>query len=205
MMKIGLLTFHDTNNFGSYLQTYGLYKKVIELGCDCEIIDYKCQAIHERENYGKYHLDLNPKHIIAQLLFNGSIRTKYKNLMRWLKENSSLSNSYSISNIKMAANKKRKGVREIMDALDSIADEYDKALSSMDVGNLTDEDWRGIEGELGLREIQDFVSYDSAARRIKPRSDEEIAKRVMTIRDTDIVKVRVRTERARKKAETFMS
>lgn len=105
MMKIGLLTFHDTNNFGSYLQTYGLYKKVIELGCDCEIIDYKCQAIHERENYGKYHLDLNPKHIIAQLLFNGSIRTKYKNLMRWLKENSSLSNSYSISNIKMAANK----------------------------------------------------------------------------------------------------
>ena len=30
-MKIGLLTFHDTNNFGSYLQTYGLYKKIIDL------------------------------------------------------------------------------------------------------------------------------------------------------------------------------
>lgn len=26
-MKIGLITFHDTTNFGSLLQTYGLYKK----------------------------------------------------------------------------------------------------------------------------------------------------------------------------------
>ena len=95
-------------------------------------------------------------------------------------------------------------VREIMDALASIADEYDKALSSMDVGNLTDEDWRGIEGELCVNEIQDFVSYDSSARRIKPRSDEEIAKHVMIISDADIVKVRVRTERARKKAETLV-
>ena len=41
-MKIGLLTFHDTNNFGSYLQTYGLYKKIIDLGHECEIVDYKC-------------------------------------------------------------------------------------------------------------------------------------------------------------------
>ena len=95
-------------------------------------------------------------------------------------------------------------VREIKVALASIAEEYDKALSSMDVGNLTDEDWRRIEGELGLKEIQDFVSYDSSARRIKPRSDEEIAKHVMIISDADIVKVRVRTERARKEAETLV-
>lgn len=47
--KVGILTFHDTNNFGSWLQTYGLYKKLLELGIDVEIIDYKCDEIVKRE------------------------------------------------------------------------------------------------------------------------------------------------------------
>ena len=41
-MKIGLITYHHTTNFGSLLQTYGLYKKVKDLGFECEIIDYEC-------------------------------------------------------------------------------------------------------------------------------------------------------------------
>lgn len=47
--KVGLLTFHDTNNFGSWLQTYGLYKKISELGINVEIIDYQCEEIVKRE------------------------------------------------------------------------------------------------------------------------------------------------------------
>lgn len=47
--RVGILTFHDTNNFGSWLQTYGLYKKLSELGIKVEIIDYQCDEIIKRE------------------------------------------------------------------------------------------------------------------------------------------------------------
>ena len=48
-MKIGIITFHDTTNFGSLLQTYGLYKKISDFGYDCDIINYQCENIVKRE------------------------------------------------------------------------------------------------------------------------------------------------------------
>ena len=48
-MKIGLLTFHDTTNFGSLLQTYGLYYVVKQIGYDCEVIDYRCKKVDDVE------------------------------------------------------------------------------------------------------------------------------------------------------------
>lgn len=53
MEKIGILTFHRSTNFGSLLQTYGLYKKICDLGYNAEIIDYRCEAIEQRENIEK--------------------------------------------------------------------------------------------------------------------------------------------------------
>ena len=55
MSEIGLLTFHRTTNFGSYLQTFGLFKKIEDLGFNCEIIDYRCPAIEKRENLQNKH------------------------------------------------------------------------------------------------------------------------------------------------------
>ena len=48
-MKTGILTYHHTKNYGSWLQTYALYKKLKELGVDIEVIDYRCLAIEKRE------------------------------------------------------------------------------------------------------------------------------------------------------------
>ena len=48
-VRVGLLTIHDTHNYGSLLQTIGLYKALLNLGVDVTIIDYKCKAITERE------------------------------------------------------------------------------------------------------------------------------------------------------------
>ncbi len=45
--KIGILTFHCADNYGAVLQAYALQKKLAEIGCDCEIIDYKCPFIIE--------------------------------------------------------------------------------------------------------------------------------------------------------------
>lgn len=49
MKQVGLLTFHDTTNFGSWLQTFALYTKVKQLGYTIEVIDYKCKGIELRE------------------------------------------------------------------------------------------------------------------------------------------------------------
>lgn len=49
MNRIGLLTYHHTTNFGSLLQTYALFKKVSELGYDCQVIDYRNDAVERRE------------------------------------------------------------------------------------------------------------------------------------------------------------
>lgn len=40
-MKIGLLTFHTSNNFGALLQVYATLKILKELGHDCEIINLR--------------------------------------------------------------------------------------------------------------------------------------------------------------------
>lgn len=98
-MKIGLITFHDTNNFGSYLQTYALYKKVIDLGYDCEIIDYKCDAILKREQFGTFEPIKSPKGLVKDILVNRVLRKKYKRLMTWLTLNATISRKYDKNNI----------------------------------------------------------------------------------------------------------
>ena len=40
MSKIGILTFHYSNNYGGVLQSLDLYNTVKELGYDVEIINY---------------------------------------------------------------------------------------------------------------------------------------------------------------------
>ncbi len=49
-MRTGILTYHHTTNFGSLLQTYALFKKVTELGFECEVIDYRNKAVEARES-----------------------------------------------------------------------------------------------------------------------------------------------------------
>lgn len=41
----GVITFHNYDNYGAILQSYGLQKKLKELGIDPEIIDYRCDYI----------------------------------------------------------------------------------------------------------------------------------------------------------------
>lgn len=47
--RIGILTMHDTNNYGSWLQTYALFKKIYDWGMNVEIIDYQCAELARRE------------------------------------------------------------------------------------------------------------------------------------------------------------
>lgn len=39
-MKVGVLTFHNTTNYGAVYQTFALQRYINSLGVDCEVIDY---------------------------------------------------------------------------------------------------------------------------------------------------------------------
>lgn len=90
-MKIGLITFHDTTNFGSLLQTYGLYKKVQELGYEIDVVDYQCKSIVKREVPQPFRLFQSPRGIIKDILIESVNRRKYKALSKFLHENMTLS------------------------------------------------------------------------------------------------------------------
>lgn len=49
VMKIGILTYHRTNNVGAVLQNYALQQVLLESGISVETIDYFCDAI-EKQN-----------------------------------------------------------------------------------------------------------------------------------------------------------
>ena len=66
-MKVGLITFHDTTNFGSLLQTYGLYRAIEKCGAECEVIDYQCKSIVERELPRKVQFTPNLLNFAKQL------------------------------------------------------------------------------------------------------------------------------------------
>lgn len=48
-IRIGILTFQNTMNFGAMLQCYGLYRTIEGLGQRAEVIDYACRKVESRE------------------------------------------------------------------------------------------------------------------------------------------------------------
>lgn len=69
MKKVGILTFHRATNYGACLQAFALKKYLEQKKCDCEIINYKCDAI---ENfYNKVYLK------------DDSLKTKIKKIITW--------------------------------------------------------------------------------------------------------------------------
>lgn len=67
-MKIGILTYHDTTNYGAALQAYALERKIQDLGYDVEIIDYKCEAVTNRYRIKKLREIKNVKELIKTIL-----------------------------------------------------------------------------------------------------------------------------------------
>lgn len=45
MKRTGILTFHNTLNYGAHLQAYALCSFLNNIGLKCEIIDYQCEEI----------------------------------------------------------------------------------------------------------------------------------------------------------------
>lgn len=56
-MKYGIITYHGIPNFGAILQGFALCDYVRECGAECDIVNYKCKNLEEREL--RYHKSSN--------------------------------------------------------------------------------------------------------------------------------------------------
>lgn len=104
MKKIGLITIHNTINFGSQLQTYGLYKAIESMGYDIEIIDYTCEAIANRESTLPLKDAKSPKDIIKSLLLHRKLQKRKDSFQEFMTENTKISETYSKETIKKSNN-----------------------------------------------------------------------------------------------------
>lgn len=76
-MKIGIFTIQKSPNYGGTLQSYALYKYLVGLGYDCEIVDI-LRPTHRGFKYSFEHGPLRDKAIPIILRLVKYIRHKYK-------------------------------------------------------------------------------------------------------------------------------
>ena len=97
--KIGLITIHDTLNYGSLVQAFSLYKAIETLGMSVELIDYKCEAIANREKTYQLKECLSIKGIYNYLTKHKSFSKRYNNMWDFMKKNMLVSRAYDKSTI----------------------------------------------------------------------------------------------------------
>ena len=66
-MKVGIITFHASHNYGSMLQAYALQQTVLRLGHECEIINFRTEK--QRCGYRPFWCDNHWKHMIKAFLY----------------------------------------------------------------------------------------------------------------------------------------
>lgn len=116
MDKIGLLTFQNTTNFGSMLQSYALYKTIQRLGGNCELINYSCPTIEERELPLKLQACRSPKRLLKWLLCYRFSHIKYEKFQDFFEDNF-----------------ENKTVRCTKDELITLETEYDRFIVGSDI------------------------------------------------------------------------
>ena len=82
-MKIGLITFHETTNYGAILHTYALQRKIQELGAYCEVVNYKCEEIQRRELPMQLRDVHNVRLLFKYILSRHGQRKKYSHFCKF--------------------------------------------------------------------------------------------------------------------------
>lgn len=93
-MKLGLLTYHNANNFGAILQAYALSEFLNIHGVQNEYINYKCNAIEER-----YRSNKKTGNIIKDIFSNIQRKQRDKNFSKFRKTMRISDKVYDINNI----------------------------------------------------------------------------------------------------------
>lgn len=102
-MKIGLITYHKTTNYGACLQCMALERILNSMNCQCEIIDYSSKEILKRE-LPNFVFQKNIRRTIISFLTYLRKKRKYKYINVFLRTNCNFSiKQYDNLNIKDCA------------------------------------------------------------------------------------------------------
>lgn len=98
--KIGLITFCDNTNYGSYLQTYGLYKYIHDLGKNIELIDYyKDVPDYERVSWNSFLKLVRHKRYYDEIETFINILIMQSHFEKLIKKNMKRSRRYTSKNL----------------------------------------------------------------------------------------------------------
>ena len=97
--KYGLLTIHDTLNYGSLLQTYSLYKAIESLGIEISLIDYKCDAIARRETTYAWRECKKPTDLIRHFMYYSTLSKLKNNMWDFMNSNMNITSRYDKNTI----------------------------------------------------------------------------------------------------------
>lgn len=92
-MKIGILTYHRSENYGAVLQAYALKTYLQKQGYDAEFIDYRHPAhkemysLFKKEQFKQKSIVGKVKHIISFLLRYKRLYTRKKNFSKFIQKN----------------------------------------------------------------------------------------------------------------------
>lgn len=82
-MKAGILTFHNSNNYGASLQAYALYKSIEKIGIDVEVINYQNHKMQQDKKL-KYSSTFDMvKSLLKQILCYNDIYRRKKRFSKF--------------------------------------------------------------------------------------------------------------------------
>ena len=80
MKKVGIITIHNSPNYGACLQSYALYYYIVSKGCDCEIMDVH-RPVHDDYIYEKEYSSFRNNPFTFRKRFFGHIRHLAKKIL----------------------------------------------------------------------------------------------------------------------------
>ena len=97
--EIGIITFQDAINYGATLQTYALQKYLLNLGCNCEVINYKCEKF--KDDYKCFNIyNKSFQGIVSAILKTPINMNKKQKFIRFRNKNIALSKKkFTVDNI----------------------------------------------------------------------------------------------------------
>ena len=101
MNKVGIITYHNSTNYGALLQCFALQEKIKELGGNCEVVDYRCKRIEQKEYITFPIFNLNLLKYLKNIKHYCDYIPKKKKMHEFIENNIQLSSrKYNCNNIK---------------------------------------------------------------------------------------------------------
>lgn len=94
-MRIGILTFHNTINYGATLQAYALYRTICELtGYDVEVIDYLSECVSSQKMLEHMNKERQPKRLVHKVFGVPFIEQRLELFSSFIENNVTLSKPF---------------------------------------------------------------------------------------------------------------